>query len=161
MPNWIEGTLKLRGTTENLKRFIKNGLGPSGWFPEEEKLPPISDFVKLDDFEEFGEATIVNEPHIKGTRRAFILDTTVWIDDDTTTLCLPIKQAWAFCADENDRRKWQDLSKEFGLDIRLYGFERGMEFCEEIEIIDGKITLEKEIQYNDWLWECPMPLLGG
>lgn len=28
MPNWIEGTIKLRGTYEDLKRFVNEGLEP-------------------------------------------------------------------------------------------------------------------------------------
>lgn len=28
MPNWCEGTLKVRGTKENVKRFVLEGLPP-------------------------------------------------------------------------------------------------------------------------------------
>lgn len=35
MPNWCEGTLKVRGTKENLTNFILNGLQPVGFLGEE------------------------------------------------------------------------------------------------------------------------------
>ena len=31
MPNWIEGTMKLRGKRENIRRFFLEGLDPSSW----------------------------------------------------------------------------------------------------------------------------------
>lgn len=154
MPNWIEGTIKLRGKHENLYRFIKQGLEPSAWlsFDVEEKRP-IEDFVEINDYDEI---IIRNEPHIKGTRRAFIQDSDTYFDEDYNLIILPIKQAWCF-----DAESFAKLSKEFDIDIRLYGFECGMEFCQEIEIINGQVTINKEIEYSDYQWECPMPLMGG
>lgn len=154
MPNWIEGTIKLRGKHENLYRFIKQGLEPSAWlsFDGEEKRP-IEDFVEINDYDEI---IIRNEPHIKGTRRAFIQDSNTYFDEDYNLIILPIKQAWCF-----DAESFAKLSKEFDIDIRLYGFECGMEFCQEIEIINGQVTINKEIEYSDYQWECPMPLMGG
>lgn len=35
MPNWCEGNLKVRGTKENLTRFILEGLHPVGFLGEE------------------------------------------------------------------------------------------------------------------------------
>ena len=36
-----------------------------------------------------------------------------------------------------------------------------MEFNQYIEIVDGKITHDDEIKFNDYMWECPNPELGG
>lgn len=38
---------------------------------------------------------------------------------------------------------------------------RGMQFSQEIEIVNGELTKEVEIKYDDWTWECPMPNMGG
>ena len=35
MPNWCEGSLKVRGTKENMTRFILEGLRPVGFLGEE------------------------------------------------------------------------------------------------------------------------------
>lgn len=44
---------------------------------------------------------------------------------------------------------------------RITAYEKGMEFSQEIEIIEGKITKEILRNYNDYLWECENPLIGG
>ena len=36
MPNWCEGTLRIRGTVENLRNFIENGLKPVNAIGEKE-----------------------------------------------------------------------------------------------------------------------------
>ena len=39
MPNWCEGSLKVRGTKENITKFIIEGLHPGGFMGEKhEKL---------------------------------------------------------------------------------------------------------------------------
>lgn len=45
--------------------------------------------------------------------------------------------------------------------MRIYAFEKGMGFNQEIEITDGKITIDKYIKFNNYQWECPMPDIGG
>ena len=38
MPNWIKGTMKLRGKREDIKRFLDNELEPSSWYGEQDAL---------------------------------------------------------------------------------------------------------------------------
>ena len=45
--------------------------------------------------------------------------------------------------------------------MRIYAFEQGMEFNLEIEIINGKITKEAYIAFQDYKWECICPDMGG
>lgn len=154
MPNWIVGTLKLRGQSEDLKRFFNDGVGQSSWHEDDKR--PIEDFVQTYFDGECCEVTLKNEPWIKGTRRAFIESSYVYWDESFATIAIEVKQAWGFNAEA-----FAEISKKFNLDVRLYGFESGMEFCQEIEILKGKITVNNTITYDDWTWECPMPLLGG
>ena len=151
MPNWIEGTIKLRGKSEDLKRFFAEGFEPTR----------KDDIICTEYTEEYCNVKINGECWIKGTRRAFVRDWNVYWEKASDTVHMPIKQAWRFIEDAEDIDKWQNISNQFHLDIRLYGFEQGQEFCEEVEIIDGIITMDKEIRYNDWVWECPMPGFGG
>lgn len=146
MPNWIEGTIKFRGNSENLKRFFAEGLEPS---------------TLCFEHDQWNEVSIKDETHIKGTQKAFIQNCEVFWKETYSTISMPIKQAWSFAASDNELDAWAEISKIYGLDIRLYGFECGMEFCEEVEIINGEITMRKKIEYDDWVWECPMPSLGG
>jgi hypothetical protein len=155
MANWIEGTLKLRGKTEGLKKFFTEYLDPSQNLGE---VRTIDEFIKLDfdDVNQCYNVDIKDLPHIKGSRRAFLeKDLNGWLGD-WDTIALKVKQAWNF-----DVEPFVAISKECGLDVRLFGFECGIQFCQEIEIIGGEVICDKTIKYDDWIWDCPMPLLGG
>ena len=68
MPNWIKGTLKLRGKQEDIRRFFREGLQPSDWPKPEDRVGQIIDRSAENElYFEFN-----REPHIVGTRRAFI-----------------------------------------------------------------------------------------
>lgn len=156
MTKWIEGTLKLRGQSEGLKKFFTEYLDPSSYFGE---IRTIDDFIKFDfdDEEQEYDVTIIGEPHIKGSRRAFLgEDDYVYWDGAQATIALTIKQAWVF-----DVEPFEAISKECGLDVRLFGFECVQQFCQEVEIIGGEVIFDNTIEYDDWYWECPMPNLGG
>ena len=156
MPNWIEGTLKLRGKTEGLKKFFTEYLDPSSYFGE---IRTIDEFIELDfdDDRKSYSVDIKDEPHIRNSCRAFLGEEDyVYWTGERDTIVLKVKQAWAF-----DVEPFKAISKECGLDVRLFGFECGMQFCQEIEIIDGEVIFDNTIKYDDWYWECPMPNLGG
>ena len=151
MPNWIEGTLKIRGTYQDKMRFFnecvkENGLG-SGYF-------------NISSDEWGSEIAFKGEPWVKDSNRAFILDQEIAVggkkDNKVEVTCLEIKQAWSF-----DEEGWSKVSRDYNIDIRFYRFEQGMEFCKEVEIIEGKVTLLNQINYLDWDWECPCPRKGG
>ena len=156
MPNWIKGTMKLRGKREDIRRFFCDGVGPSSPACSENPVTDYSD----DDVMEF---QFKDMPHIKGTRRAFITDDYICMDQDEGVACVYVKQAWAFYtgADSGDQNKWKEISDKYNLDIKLFGIESGMEFIQEMIIIRGKEPIVNEWQYEDWDWECPFPKMGG
>lgn len=153
MPNWIEGTMKLRGKRENIKRFFDEGLKPSSLFGEINKL---DDQVKDESGDDYLEYSFKDEPYICGTRRMFITDSYTNMFAEDGVCCFDIKQAWGFEAKELEK-----ISAKFNVDIRVYGIEMGMQFCEEILIENGKTIYAKKIKYDDWDWECPFPKMGG
>lgn len=164
MPNWIEGTMKLRGKRENIKRFFDKGLEPSSWFGEENKL----DDQVIDESEEnYLMYTLKDEPHIKGTRRMFIENSFVEMYEEDGVCTIPIKQAWSFSASDADEEKLIQIADKFHIDIKLYGIECGMEFCQEVLVLHGNeekqgvVKYNNCIQYDDWEWECPFPKMGG
>lgn len=155
MPNWIEGTLKLRGNSEDLKRFFDNAIQPCASCNP--KMQKREDFIKCD--YEGGDCVVSlkRDAWVSGTRRAFVAEgCDVYWNKSYDTVCIPIRQAWAFVPEN-----WEEISKKYNIDVRLYGFECGMEFCQEVEIVAGKLTMDNEIKYDDWDWECPMPRMGG
>lgn len=156
MPNWIEGTLKLRGKRVDIIRFFREGLESSTPIDSENQVTDYSD----DDVLEFD---FKDCPYIKGTRRAFITDNHAYMDRDEGVICVYVKQAWAFYAgvDSGDQNKWKAISDEYNLDIKLFGIESGMEFIQEMIIIRGREPIVNEWEYEDWDWECPFPEKGG
>lgn len=160
MPNWIEGTMKLRGKREDIYRFFKGGLDPSSWAGETNKIEEqVLDFSG-EGYLSFG---FKDEPHIKGTRRAFITDCDVYMEGKEGIACVDVKQAWAFDAgrDSKDLDNWKAISDKYNIDIRLFGIEMGMQFTQEIIILRGRRPIVNEKQYEDWDWECPFPNMGG
>ena len=45
--------------------------------------------------------------------------------------------------------------------MKIHGFECGMEFNQVVEIVDGKIMKDEELQFKDYQWDCIFPNLGG
>lgn len=158
MPNWIEGTMKLRGKREDIHRFFKEGLEPSSWTDETDNK--LEDQVQDDSDEDLLWFNFKDQPHIVGTRRAFITDDCVEMSTDEGVACVNIKQAWCFTT-EGNVNAWKEISAKFNVDIKLFGIECGMRFEQEIIIRRGSETIINEKKYEDWDWECPFPNMGG
>lgn len=150
MPNWIEGTMKLRGKAENIGRFFSEGLD--------------SDVSK----NEYGgsvEYVVPDGVYINDSRRAFT-NGAEWCYIDTEeaseqVVSFPVKQAWSFTPDESGEKRWCDLSEKYGIDVRLQGFECGMQFYQDLEISKGTLVRNECKEYDDWEWDCPFPNMGG
>lgn len=171
MPNWIEGTMKLRGKMSNIKRFIDEGISRYEYTDEinqpKSKLPK-SDYIKDDSYNETElDYHIFNDPYVEGSRRMFILDSHIWMNNPEGICCFNIRQAWSFTARETDAKNLIALADKYNVDIRLFGIECGMEFIQEVIVHHGhdsekgKIVLDNCIQFEDWDWECPFPSMGG
>lgn len=167
MPNWIEGTFRTRGKKENIKRFLMDGLDPVSSFNVEEKISREifdngdGDFTvtfKRTDLEN----KLVQSLHIAGTRRYFIedLDGEIYVrknDKGDFQFTTSFKAAWAISVETI-----QKIAKEFEIDIKVNGFECGMEFEQTVEVTrNGNIKTDSCVEYDDYDWECKMPLLGG
>ena len=177
MPNWVEGSFKIRSKDiDNVKNFLKNAFEYTcSTCPDKEQCRPIEvankcyhrncygELVHIDDdgYEDDGfEVNIDKLVYLTGTSRMFIGSDYKEIDEYCSSkypiISFPFQAAWSIKPDE-----LIPLSKKYNVDFRLYGFEMGMEFCQEIEILNGELTLDREIHYKDWDWECPMPRMGG
>ena len=77
-------------------------------------------------------------------------------DDDVISIALNAKFAGCIKADE-----LLNICQKYGIDMRIYGFECGMEFNQDIEIIDGEITKNNLVEYDDYVWDCISPERGG
>ena len=151
MPNWAEGTLKLRGKTENIVSALKEMLLENqGTTLEEEYDGTLLRFKTENDYFK-----------INVTRRAYISgeDIEIWVDDDDYMIIEleDFKQAWAALADN-----YTEISSKFDVDIKIFTFEMGMKFTQEIEISKGEII--KDIvneNFTNYSWDVPFSRLGG
>lgn len=152
MPNWCEGTLKVRGKVKDLKKFCLEGLHPVSFFGVE-KQP-----LQLNEYD-----TLVHKGDcwIENSYRGFVENPEVCFgdfesDEDEEIIYLDSKFAWGIQAE-----RLVETCKKYNVDMRIYAFERGMEFNQEVEIVNGVITKNVEITFDDYQWECIAPELGG
>ena len=131
MPNWCVGTLRVRGTKENLTKFVLEGLQPVTYIGE------VLEALKMDD--DNGRVKC-SRCWIKGTRRGFILDLDVftydWNDEGKIAIGLEAEFAWGISSEE-----LLNSCKQYGVDMRIHAFECGMCFNQIIEYI---VRLERE-----------------
>lgn len=165
MPNWCIGSLRIRGKKDDIFNFIKQQLVVQSYEKSEEFPFPeiIESPLPYSCFSEDGIELPSPRVRICGLHRVFVDSKYVSIqpfeeDENIFVIAIDCKVAWAFETD-----KLQELSQKFKLDFRLYSFEMGMEFNQDIEIIDGEIIKDNCIEFKDgnYVWECIMPNLGG
>ena len=77
-------------------------------------------------------------------------------DDDEIVVIVLFKSAWSI-----DAERLSKISLKYNIDFKIYAFEMGMEFNQDVEIIKGKIIKDEEITYTNYLWECIDPISGG
>lgn len=154
MANWICGDLKVRGTKDNIKKFLIEGLISTG-----SKIKPE---ITCDDKWEFSIRSNTDSFYIKDTRRSFIEKEEIhtyindWEDDEERVIVLEYKSAWGI-----DVVGLVNLSKEFNIDFKILGFELGMEFNQDVEIVKGEVIKNEKITFDDYEWECIRPHIGG
>ena len=101
MPNWIEGTMKLRGKREDKKRFLDNELGTSSYYGEKRA---IEEQVECNSDDSYFEYTFKDEPYIKGTRRAFVTDNYLYMEEDEGTVSIKNQTGMVFRRDTGQQR---------------------------------------------------------
>ena len=152
MPNWCEGTLKVRGKVKDLKKFVLEGLHPVDFFGNEKSALEINKYDNCESSETC---------YIENTRRGFVEGLDIYFEEDEEEIdiiALDSKFAWGINAKE-----LQETCKKYNVDMKIYAFESGMEFNQDIEIVDGEIVKDKEIDFKgkNYKWECIMPNMGG
>nr|DAR69287.1 MAG TPA: hypothetical protein [Caudoviricetes sp.] len=148
MPNFAEGTLKLRGERENIKSALKEMLASDTVTISEE-----NDGAKL------FFSTTNSYFYINGTKRAFFDKNLIEILFEETFEVIEIDnfiQAWGVIPEN-----FLVFSKKHGVDIKIFAFEQGLEYSQEIEIINGAITRNIKSKYVDYKWDVPFSKLGG
>nr|DAP06864.1 MAG TPA: hypothetical protein [Caudoviricetes sp.] len=151
MPNWSKGCLKVRGKAANVKKFVLEGLKPfdfSGYEPCKLELSDI------------GEIETDKDCWIEGTTRGYVENLCVdfsFVEDDETFMAL-LDARFAYRVDAEELLT---LCRKYSIDMKLYAFEKDMEFNQDSLIVDGKILNNLTIVFENYNWECICPTLGG
>lgn len=147
MPNWCKGILKVRGKKKNVIEFMLKGLKPVG--------TGRSLFLN-----KLGNIASGETCWIENTYRGFVLEVEVFFsdyeDEDIVTVALDSK-----FAHDIDSEGLLKTAKKYSVDMKIYGFEKGMQFNRDVEIVDGEILKDEEINFDDYEWECICPNMGG
>lgn len=99
--------------------------------------------------------------YIKETRRHFLKPDCTYIawfnqNQDEQIIVIPLKAAWGI-----DANALRVISKRYNIDFKIYAFECGMKFNQDIEIIKGIVKVDDEIKYDNYYWDCIEPDVGG
>jgi hypothetical protein len=169
MPNWCEGTLKVRGKKSDIAKWVRENVtvyshnwskNSNGMPYYEQTIKPDAVIVEYDDDPTSEEicVTVTDEAHIKSTRRNFVQKDEYWASEHNgvMVLVLNFQAAWGIVPEP-----YVKMSQEYHVDFRLHGFERGMEFNQEVIVEGGQLVSDMEITFDDYRWECPFPQLGG
>lgn len=162
MPNWCEGMLKIRGKQEDVFNLLADNL--QVWNTVIVNEPRFDMRYELDEEaieidREDGIILVEKTAHIKGTHRNFVEpnDINVWKKEDgSSCVAIDFKAAWNV-----ESQPYIELSKKYHVDIKIEAFERGMEFSRFVLIENGELKEDKGIEYDDYVWDCVMPNLGG
>ena len=143
--------MKVRGKAANVKKFILEGLKPVDCFGN--VLPKL-------EIPDDGEVESDKDCWIEGTTRGFVenlyIDFSLVEDRETFTAVLDAKFSWAADAEE-----LLALCQKYEVGMKLYAFEKGMKFNQDILIVGGIIIRDRAIRFEDYNWECICPTLGG
>ncbi|MFS9235452.1 hypothetical protein [Streptococcus sanguinis] len=148
MPNFAEGTFKIRGKKENIASALKEMLASDTVTISEEN-----------DGEELTFTTTNSYFYINGTKRAFFDKDLIEIlfEEDFEVIEIDnFIQAWGVIPGD-----YLDFSKKHGVDIKIFAFEQGLEYSQEVEIINGVIVTNIKRKYVDYQWDVPFSKLGG
>ena len=157
MPNWCEGHLRIKGSLEDVTRFLKENIVGFTYSKTNFADGPIE--VELEDSGSSLQLPEGGWLYFKDSRRLFPVDDVVYYPDwyeDEPIYIMRIQQAWGLDSD------WfQIKSKDYNLHMKIDGYEAGMQFAQFIEVDCGVLLKNETVEYDEWYWDCPCPLLGG
>lgn len=134
IPNWCAGTLRVRGTKENLTKFVLEGLQPVDCIGKDLEALKMDDYCYVE----------CRRCWIKGTYRGFVVDSHVYFDDledeEETTIGLETEFAWGISAEE-----LLQSCKKYGVDMRIHAFERESSSTKLLRSLTEKLQRMKKL----------------
>lgn len=140
MPNWCEGVLKVRGSMENIRRFLLEGIDYNDYqyaphmnedgavSLEETAIPREAVTKEISDNGVY--ITNTDELYIKDTHRMFVASDVIGSNvirrENTSLVFIDVKQAWYIEAKELAK-----ISSKYGVDLRVLPLSRVWSFVKK------------------------------
>ncbi|WP_433322502.1 hypothetical protein ACRHK7_01230 [Weissella tructae] len=143
MPNWLKGTLKLRGKKDDLIRALES----------------IGMTKNVD--EDWVDFTARVDTRLPTGHRAYVEEgTCVYLNEwNVQTVAIDnVNFAWGIVPVTAEQLK--NFAEKNKLEMKFYGYESGSEFEQEFWT-EGHHVVLKDIKYDDWAWESRHPNYGG
>lgn len=161
MPNWVEGKLKIRGDKKDIATFLKEEMREV-----EYQNVPVTNSIKID-IDKDGDFVVekIDFTHRFKLKNARHYITESSIDsfysccksvNGKDVLVVGFEAAWLI-----DAEYFAEMSKKYDIDFKIYAFEQGKEFNQNLEVVAGKIIKDEVIEFDDYIWECIDPTIGG
>ena len=161
MPNWVEGKLKIRGDKKDMATFFKEEMREV-----EYQNVPVTNSVKID-IDKDGDFVVekIDFTHRFKLKNARHYITESSIDsfysccksvNGKDVLVVGFEAAWLI-----DAEYFAEMSKKHDIDFKIYAFEQGKEFNQNLEVVKGEIIKDEVIEFDDYVWECIDPTIGG
>lgn len=159
MRNWVEGKLKIRGDKKDIKRFLEEELEEVIYKNKSSKNKVKAKKFKYDNFRI--EATNVMSVFKFTDTRNYLSETKISTfgcgeSKGKDVLVVGFEAAWLI-----DAEYFAEMSKKYDIDFKIYAFEQGKEFNQNLEVVAGKIIKDEVIEFDDYIWECIDPTIGG
>lgn len=161
MPNWVEGKLKIRGDKKDMATFFKEEMREV-----EYQNVPVTNSIKID-IDKDGDFVVekiyfTHRFKLKNARH-YITESSI---DSFYSCCKSVngkdvlvvgfEAAWLI-----DAEYFAEMSKKYDIDFKIYAFEQGKEFNQNLEVVKGEIIKDEVIEFDDYVWECIDPTIGG
>ena len=174
MPNWCSGNIRFRGKMDDILKLLRERVRYCYYDGETRNnvTKPVN--VEYDEWEVKISAPNIAHgswSYIAGTHRNFL---NLYEGSDFTSSSVHDAK------DENDKdivvfdnfsaawsiepEPYMEMSKKYNVDIKIFGWERGIGFDQEIEIVDGNLVKNHCSvfkNYADWMWNTALPYMGG
>lgn len=160
MPNWCVGDLKVRGKYKDIKEFLsKELINLGGSVLHRSYTEPTIEEALYGLSVDTGSQGLWFKNMNRSCFESYIcIDLDDDNDDETiiTANLGELKSAWGV-----DTESLTNISKQYNLDFKIYAYEKGMEFNIDFEVHSGKVIKYDEIGFDDYVWECTNPSVGG
>lgn len=159
MRNWVEGKLKIRGDKKDIKRFLEEELEEVIYKNKSSKNKVKAKKFKYDNFRI--ESTNVMSVFKFTDTRNYLSETKISTFGCGESKGKDVLVVGFEAATIINPIHFEGASIEYDLDFKIYGFEQGGEFNQDIEVVNGKIVKDELIEFDDYVWECIDPTIGG